>query len=124
MAKDYPRSDRVGDQVQQELAALIRTEVKDPRLSTLLTVTEVRLSHDLQHAKVYISSLDNRGEESVELLNSYKGRVRSLLGKRMRLRVVPDLHFIYDTLGEEGARISELIDRAVGKPRADDDTAQ
>lgn len=126
MPKDYPRSHRIGDFIQRELADLIRTEVKDPRLSPILTVAEVRVSDDLTHAKVYITVLDDRGPASVDILNRVAGFLRSQLLKRMRTRVIPNLHFIYDTTAQKGAQLSALIDAAVRNDRdkhKDDDTA-
>jgi ribosome-binding factor A len=129
MPKDYPRSHRIGDMIQRELADLIRTEVKDPRLSSLITVAEVRVNADLSHAKVYITALDERGPASVEILNHLAGFLRGHLLKRMRTRVIPHLQFVYDTTAESGARLSALIEAAVREDRdrhhdnaADDDT--
>jgi ribosome-binding factor A len=117
MPKDYPRSHRIGDFIQRELAELIRTEVRDPRLSRLLTVAEVRVNHDLSHAKVYITSMDDRGPASVEILNRVAGFLRSQLLKRMRTRVIPNLQFLYDTTAEKGSELSALIDAAVRDDR-------
>lgn len=103
--------------MQRELAELIRTEVKDPRLSPLLTVAEVRVNDDLSHAKVYITSLDDRGPASVEILNRVSGFLRSQLLKRMRTRVIPNLQFLYDTTAEKGAQLSALIEAAVREDR-------
>lgn len=126
MPKDYPRSHRIGDFIQRELAELIRSEVKDPRLSPLLTVAEVRVNDDLSHAKVYITAMDDRGPASVEILNRVAGFLRSQLLKRMRTRVIPQLQFLYDTTAEKGAQLSALIDAAVRDDREkhkDDDSA-
>jgi ribosome-binding factor A len=126
MPKDYPRSHRIGDFIQRELAELIRSEVKDPRLSPLLTVAEVRVNDDLSHARVYITALDERGPASVEILNRVAGFLRSQLLKRMRTRVIPQLQFVYDTTAEKGARLSALIDAAVrddSDKHKDDDPA-
>ncbi|MGM0563771.1 MAG: 30S ribosome-binding factor RbfA [Pseudomonadota bacterium] len=113
MAKDYPRSYRVADQIQKDLAGLIRTEVKDPRLSGFVTIEEVRVSRDLSQAKVYISTLDDKSEESAEILNHAAGFLRTCLGKRLRLRVVPQIKFIYDATQEEAQRIGGLISEAI-----------
>lgn len=125
MPKDYPRSHRIGDFIQRELAGLIRTEVKDPRLSPLLTVAEVRVNADLSHAKVYITAMDERGPASVEILNNLSGFLRSHLLRRMRTRVIPHLQFVYDTTAEKGAQLSALIEAAVREDRdkhRDDDS--
>lgn len=117
MAKDYPRHQRVGDQIQRELADLIRTQVRDPRLSPIVTVAEVRVSADLSNAKVYISVLDDKGVQSVEVLNHAAGFLRAQLGRVLRLRIVPHLHFVHDTTAETGERLSSLIDRAIAADR-------
>ena len=126
MPKDYPRSHRIGDFIQRELAALIRSEVKDPRLSSFLTIAEVRVNDDLSHARIFITALDDRGPASVEILNRVAGFLRSQLLKRMRTRVIPQLQFVYDTTAEKGAQLSALIDAAVRDDRdkhKDDDPA-
>ncbi|MBN1379733.1 MAG: 30S ribosome-binding factor RbfA [Gammaproteobacteria bacterium] len=117
MPKDYPRHQRVGDQIQRELAELIRTEIKDPRLSPMVTVAEVRVSSDLSQARIFITVLDDKGKQTVEALNHAEGFLRSQLGKKMRLRIVPHLHFVYDTTAESGERLSSLIDQAVASDR-------
>jgi ribosome-binding factor A len=131
MPKDYPRSHRIGDMIQRELAELIRAEIKDPRLSVLLTVAEVRVNADLSHAKVYITALDQRGPASVEILNQAAGFLRGQLLRRMRTRVIPYLQFVYDTTAEKGAQLSALIEAAVREDRdkhrddgSTDDTGQ
>lgn len=119
MPKDYPRHQRVGDQIQRELAQLIRTEVKDPRLSAMLTVAEVRVSPDLSQARVFITVLgdDAEGEQSVGILNGASGFLRKQLGRILRMRSIPQLHFIYDTTAEEGERLASLINQAVASDR-------
>ncbi len=98
MAKEYPRSYRVADQIQQELAVLIRDELKDPRVSSLLTISSVDVSRDLSIAKVYFTLMDSSGrEDTLEALTSGSGFLRRCLGRRMSLRVVPQLRFHYDS---------------------------
>lgn len=119
MAKEYPRHQRVGDQIQRDLAELIRKEIKDPRMSAIVTVAEVKVSADLSRASVYITVLDDKGEESVKVLNQASSFLRGQLGQRLRLRTIPHLHFIYDRTAERGARLSALIDRAVAADRGE-----
>lgn len=120
MAKEYPRHQRVGDQIQRDLSELIRREIKDPRMSPIVTVAEVKVSADLSRASVYITVLDDKGEESVKALNRASGFLRGLLGQRLRLRSVPHLHFIHDTTAERGAHLSALIDKAVASDRGEE----
>lgn len=117
--RDYHRSERVGDQMQRELAELIRLEVKDPRVG-MLTLSGVEVSRDLSHAKVYFTLLDGeeKGHEAEAGLNHAAGYLRHALGHRLRLRVVPTLRFIYDDTPERGARISALIDSALAEDAA------
>lgn len=114
--RDYQRSDRVGDQMQRELADLVRLEVKDPRVG-MVTLTEVEVSRDLAHAKVYFTQLggEAKGLEAEAGLNHAAGYLRHMLGTRLRLRSVPALRFIYDDTPERGARISALIDSAIAE---------
>jgi len=117
--RDFQRSDRVGEQIQRELAELIRLEVKDPRVG-MVTVAEVEVSRDLAHARVYFTLLGGaeKGLEAQAGLNNAAGFLRHALGQRMRLRSVPQLRFIYDDTPERGAELSALIDRALAEDRA------
>jgi ribosome-binding factor A len=117
--RDYHRSERVGDQMQRELAELIRLEVKDPRVG-MLTLSGVEVSRDLSHAKVFFTLLDGeeKGREAEQGLNHAAGYLRHALGARLRLRSVPSLRFLYDDTPERGARISALIDSAIAEDEA------
>ncbi|RFA38133.1 30S ribosome-binding factor RbfA [Alkalilimnicola ehrlichii] len=111
----------MGDQIQRELAELIRDEVRDPRVG-MVTVSGVDVTRDLAHAKVYVTPLGGNREEGVELaeaLNHASSFLRKLLGQRLRLRTVPALKFVYDESFERGARLSALIDQAVGERSSD-----
>lgn len=115
MPKDFPRTRRVGEQIQRELAELIRDEIRDPRVG-MVTVSEVEVSRDLAHAKVFVTPLGGGATEGVETaaaLNRGAGYLRKLLGQRLRLRTIPALKFLYDESFERGAHLSALIDRAV-----------
>ena len=126
MAKDYSRTQRIGDQMQRELAQLIRREVKDPRLG-LVTITAVDVSRDIGHAKVFITVMGQDDaeaiKESLKVLNDAAGFLRMQLSKAMKLRSVPQLHFHYDESVQRGAHLSALIERAVAEDRLHDDTA-
>ena len=120
MAKEYSRTQRVADQMQRELALLIQREVRDPRLG-MVTVTAVDVSRDLAHAKVFFTLLGKDSEEDValnrEILNEAGGFLRMQLGRVMKLRSVPQLHFHYDESIRRGVHLSSLIDRAVAEDR-------
>jgi len=114
MAKDFPRSYRVADQIQQELSVVLRNELKDPRLSKMLTISSVDVSRDLSVAKVYYTLMDNSDRADTQAaLTSGVGFLRRRLGQLMKLRAIPQLHFHYDDSIEEGARMSALINAAV-----------
>ncbi len=114
MPKDYSRTLRIADQIQRELADLIRNELKDRRVG-MITLTDVEVSQDYAYAKIFYTTL---GSEEDNFLTG-KGLehaarfLRSQLSHRLRLRVVPQLHFIYDESVERGIRLSQLIDKAV-----------
>ena len=118
MAKDYSRTQRIGDQIQRELAQMIPQEVKDPRLG-FVTITAVDVSRDVGHAKVFITVMGEDSAEdikqSLKVLNSAAGFLRMQLGKEMKLRSVPQLHFHYDESVTRGAHLSALIERAVAE---------
>ncbi len=122
MPRDFPRTRRVGEQLQRELAALIRDEISDPRLG-MVSVSAVEVSRDLSHAKVFISTLGKAedAELSVQVLQGAAAYLRRLLGKRMTLRSIPQLQFKRDYSIEQGARLSSLIDSALRGDRSRDD---
>lgn len=112
MAKDYARTDRIAEQIQRELAGLIRLEVKDPRVQKV-TITGVEVTNDYSHAKVFYTTLDGSNKHLQEGLERAAGFLRSQLAHAMKLRVIPQLHFVYDVSIERGSHLSQLIDQAV-----------
>lgn len=120
MAKQYSRAQRVGDQIQRELATMIPREVKDPRLG-FITVTGVDVTRDMGHAKIFFTLMNDDDPDNIELnltvLNDAAGYLRMLLGKAMKLRSVPLLHFRFDESISRGAYMSELIEKAVASDR-------
>ena len=112
------RTHRVAEQLQQELAQLLRTEVKDPRVG-MVTVTGVEVSSDMAHAKVFFTTLSGRehAKDAVAALGRTAGFLRSQLSHRLELFTVPQLHFVYDDSIESGMRLSKLIDEAVADDR-------
>ncbi|MDX2320012.1 MAG: 30S ribosome-binding factor RbfA [Moritella sp.] len=121
MAKEFSRSRRVAQQLQQELARILQREVKDPRVG-MVTVSSIDLSRDLSYAKVYVTffNIDNdeeRIKEGVKALESASGYIRSLVGSSMKLRIVPELRFIYDNTLVEGMRLSNLVTEVRAKDK-------
>jgi ribosome-binding factor A len=118
MKKHSQRAQRVGDQIQRELAPLLREEVKDPRVGPV-TITGVAVSADLSHAKVFFTHLPGReqADGAVQALQHAAGYLRHELSRRLQLYSVPQLHFVYDDSIESGMRLSQLIDDAVAADR-------
>ena len=116
MPREYPRKLRINIQIQRELAEMIREELSDPRLKGI-TVTDVDVAPDLRNATVKISKLALLADvtEPVKVLNRAAGLLRASLGRRMRLRYVPVLHFRADQALAEGDRIHGLIRQAVNE---------
>lgn len=119
--RDFSRTDRVSSEMQRELSFLLQREVKDPRVG-LTTVSTVRVSKDLQNANVYVTFLNrdsaDKIAEAVAALNNMAGFLRSQLGSRMRLRIVPKLAFHYDEVQARGQRLHSLISSAVASDQA------
>jgi ribosome-binding factor A len=114
--REFSRVDRVGQQIQKEIALILQRELKDPRVG-MLTVSAVEVSRDLSYAKVFVTSLQGSDAEKSKLilsvLSEAAGFIRSLLGKRIRARIVPELRFVIDTSLIEGMRISNLVDQVI-----------
>ncbi|AHF07516.1 30S ribosome-binding factor RbfA [Desulfitobacterium metallireducens] len=104
------RASRLGETLKEEISQMIREEIKDPRIG-FVTVTSVEVAADLGHAKVFVSVLGDsqQGKDSLTALNRAAGFVRSEIGKRIRLRHVPEIVFKYDSSIEYGAHIAELL---------------
>ncbi|MBY0499619.1 MAG: 30S ribosome-binding factor RbfA [Nitrosomonas sp.] len=119
MPKDFSRSLRIADQIQRELADLIQNEIKDPRIKQL-TITAVEVTRDYSHAKIFYTTLTHQDENFLieKGLEHATGFLRSNLSHRMKLRLVPQLHFIYDESVERGVRLSKLIDEAIAQDQA------
>jgi ribosome-binding factor A len=121
MAREYARTDRVGQQIQKEIAVILMREIKDPRLS-MTTVSAVEVTRDLAYAKVFVTFFNDNAEDikaSLEVLAEAEGYIRSLLGKRLRARIMPHLRFVYDSSMSEGVRMSALVDQAVASDSHD-----
>ncbi len=131
------RAQRVGDQIQRELASLIQLEVSDPRIG-MVSITGVEVSRDLSHAKVYVTvmntlsedatinqlTLSSPGEldrieieENIKALTKASGFLRTMLSKRLHTRIIPKLQFYYDDSVERGHQLSGLIDNALKADR-------
>lgn len=112
MPHKNPRSRRVAEQIRQELADILRREMKDPRVGTV-TFTAVEVTSDLEHAKIWFTVLSGEPEAARQGLARAAGFLRSELAQRMSMRMVPKLNFLYDESIARGAHLSQLIDQAV-----------
>ena len=104
------RSHRVADQIQRDVAELIR-ELKDPRIG-MVTINAVEVTPDYAHAKVFFSILVGDPQENEAALNEAAGFLRNSLFKRLQIHTVPTLHFQFDRTTERAAELSALISRA------------
>ena len=117
MAKEFGRPQRVAQEMQKEIAIILQREIKDPRLGMMTTVSGVEMSRDLAYAKVFVTFLNDSDPNAVRVglkaLHEASGFIRMLIGKAMRLRVVPELTFAYDNSLVEGMRMSNLVTSVV-----------
>lgn len=109
------RAIRVGDSILKEIAFLLLSKIKDPRVRSA-TVTGISLSSDLKRAKVYYSVIGEKGhvEQTQAGLDSAKGFIKREIGLRMELRYVPEITFLHDTSLESGENMERLF-REIGK---------
>lgn len=117
----YQRTDRINEQLRQEVSILVRDAVRDPRVG-LVTITAVETSPELDHAKVYVSVMGDDAEKEAALqgLRSASPFIRTQLSKQLHMRRVPELHFQYDRVLAEASRIESLL-REVLPPEAKTD---
>ncbi|KZY64730.1 ribosome-binding factor A [Oleiphilus sp. HI0071] len=119
MAREFSRTDRISDQIQKDLATLIRTEMKDPRVG-MVTINDVNVARDLGFADVYITLLtleendanSDSVKQTLKALNSAAGFLRSQLGKMIKLRTIPQLRFHFDSSVGHGRKLDALITKA------------
>lgn len=132
MPREFSRTDRVGQQIHKEIASILQNEFKhrEPEIG-MITVSGVEVSRDLAHAKVFITFYSDdelKVAEDLKKLQDGKSYVRGLLGRRIRMRNVPAVHFFRDSSIVEGARISALVNKAIASDKAkrplDDDDAE
>ncbi len=108
------RHERIAEEIRLEVSAMLSGELKDPRLSALVTVTGVRVSHDLKQARIFVSVMGTASEQAATLegLAAATGYIRRELSSRLQLRRSPDLHFVHDQTEEYGQHIDQLLRKA------------
>ncbi len=121
MSREFKRSDRVAQELKKEVAVILQREVKDPRIG-MVTVSDVEVSRDLAYAKIFVTFLFDNDQEAITQgmkgLEKASPYIRSLVGKVMRLRIVPELRFIYDESLVEGMRMSNLVSNVIREDEA------
>lgn len=127
MAREFKRTDRVAEQLQRELAQIIQLEVKDPRVG-MVTVCAVDLSRDLHYATVYVTFMGidetvDATQSAVDTLNEAAGFIRIQIGKRMRMRAVPHVKFLFDESIARGRDLSSLIEKARDKDTSSEENS-
>lgn len=119
------RMNRVADQIQRDLAEIIAYELKDPRVS-MITITEVQVTPDYAHAKVFFTMLPDDPvavQNTLQGLRKAAGFIRGQLGRRLTIHTTPDVHFVHDTSTARGIELSRLIDEANATRAKDADEA-
>jgi ribosome-binding factor A len=113
------RHERVAEEILHELGIMVAGELKDPRIAALVTVTEVRVTPGLKHARVFVSVVGNEAEQNstIKGLVAAVGYIRHELAERIQLRRAPEIHFILDSTDEYAQRIDELL-RQAKKPES------
>lgn len=121
MAREFGRSARVSSQIQKELAVILQRGIKDPRLG-FVTVNEVSVTKDLSVAKVYVTLLNadkSAIKNNIAILNEASPYLRSEVGKRMKMRSIPELRFYYDDSLDTGLRMDALLKGLDDEPSFD-----
>jgi ribosome-binding factor A len=109
----FERADRIAEELKREISDLIRNEIRDPRIAEFTSITSVEVTRDLRYAKVFVSVLgdDKQKDDTLSGLKSAAGFVRREIGKRVKLRYIPEILFELDKSIEHGIYISKLIDK-------------
>src|SRR3954470_24682432 len=123
-SKNIPaRGLRVADQIQRDLAEIVAYGLKDPRVG-MITITEVQVTPDYAHAKVFFTMLaedEQAIKNTIAGLNKASGFIRGELGRRLTIHTTPELHFVHDQSAARGMELSKLIDQANATRAADDE---
>ncbi|MBD1576103.1 MULTISPECIES: 30S ribosome-binding factor RbfA [Vibrio] len=115
MAKEFSRAQRVAQQLQKELASILQRDVRDSRIG-MVTISDVEVTRDLAYAKVFVTFFcigEQTPESCLEALKEHEVSIRMALGKRVRLRLTPEVRFVYDNTLTEGMRLSNLVSEVV-----------
>lgn len=104
------RLSRVEEACKEELSEILQREIKDPRIG-FVTITELKLTADLRHARVFVSTLGSaeESEQTLAGLRSARGYLRFRLGKHLRLKYLPEIEFVHEHVAEEALRLDEIM---------------
>lgn len=105
------RTNRIAEEIKKEISLIIQREMKDPRIDGLISITEVDVTNDLSYAKIYVTcyAAKEKQKEVLQVLKNASGYFRSELGKRIKLRTIPELIFEFDTSLEYGNKINSIL---------------
>lgn len=122
MKRRNVKLDRINEEVYRTLSDIIRSEVKDPRISPITSITGVEVTNDLKQAKVYVSVLGEEDalDETMEGLKSSSGFIRGRLARELNLRNTPELKFLADSSIAYGLKMSKMIDEVVARDKREE----
>ena len=111
MNKGYSRATRVADLLKEEISQMLCKEVQDPHIG-FITITDVEVSRDLKHAQIFYTILgdEQQAEESADALSRVSSFIKKQLGRRLRLRYIPEISFRYDHSLAYGEKIDHILD--------------
>lgn len=107
------RNERVRKTLMKEIADILQKEIRDSRISGVVSILDVEVSHDNSYAKIYYSVFGNEEQKAktIEAIAQHTSKIRYEVGKRIRLRLTPELRFIYDESIERGSKVNEIINK-------------
>src|ERR1044072_60492 len=113
------RQERLAEQLREEISLIMDGDLEDPRIG-LATITEARVTPDLSHAKVFVSIAgnDEEAKETIAALNHAAGFIRLQLGFAIRMKRIPELHFVHDDTVRTAARIEQILQEEEEKMKA------
>ena len=110
MQKNNNRFNRVDEELKKQVSSIIMNDIRDPNLTGLISVTKAKVTPDLKYAKVYVSILNAKNiKEDLAILKKSSGLTRSLIAKRMNLRITPEIIFELDDSMEYGEKIDNIL---------------
>lgn len=107
------RNERVRKTLMKEIADILQREIRDPRISGVVSIMDVEVSHDNSYAKVFYSVFGNeeQKEKTIEAMTQNTPKIRFEVGKRIRLRLTPELRFVYDDSMERASKVNDLLNK-------------